>query len=127
MVTGIGGGINIHKKSPVIFLQVHLYGAYLNFQYEMENTHEAVAIGSLIRAMIPLNAHIKFRWELSTFHSMKEANFWAGGNLIQLNILVLKNLFLNVSHQSYYNHQTAIGIENTNTEMLFGIQYQFEY
>lgn len=125
IVTGIGGGVNLHKKSPFNFLQVHLYGAYLDFQYERENTHKAVAIGSQIRATLPLNATIKLRWELSTFHSMKEVNFWGGGNLLQLNILVSRNLSLNISHQSYYNHQTATDIEKVNTEMLFGIQYQF--
>ena len=90
IVMGIGGGVNIHKKSSLNFLQIHLYTAYLNFQYETENPHEAVAIGSQIRAMLPLNNHINFRWELSTFHSLKDTNFWGGGNLIQLNILVLK-------------------------------------
>ena len=38
---------------------------------------------------------------------------------------ILKNLFLNISHQTYYNNQIAPNIENTNTEMLFGIQYLF--
>lgn len=92
----------------------------------MEYTHEAAAIGSLIRAQLPVNAHINFRWELSTFHSMNDSSFWGGGNLFQFNIFVFKNLSLNTSHQSYYNHQTATNIEKMNTEMLFGIQYQFD-
>ncbi len=127
IVTGAGGGINVKKKSPDNFLQLHLYGSYLNFQYEMEGTHKAVAIGSLIRAMLPIKTHISLRWELSTFHSLWETNFWGGSNLLQLNISVLRNLSMNLSHQSYYNHQTAMDIENTNTEMLFGIQYQLNY
>ena len=125
IVMGAGGGVNIYKQSPDNFLQVHLYGALFNFQYKEEEPHKAIAIGSQIRARIPISRQINFRWELSGFYSTQDRTFWGGGNLLQLNFIILKNLMLNINHQTNYNNQTTPNIENTNTEMLFGIQYQF--
>ena len=125
VVTGIGAGVNIHKKSLANYLQLHLFGSYFNFQYQTESAHKAVAISSLIRAVLPINKHVNFQWVFSTYHSTKDTAFWGGGNSFRLNITLLKNLMLNINHQTYYNHQTTAHIKNTNTEMLFGIQYNF--
>ncbi len=125
IIAGPGVGLNIHNKSGYNFFQVHIYGAYLDFQYEEQTNHSSLAMGTLLKSKIPLNKHVSFQWELSTYHSMQDRNYWGGGNLIILNFKVLKNLSLNITHQTYYNNQTTIDIKKTNTEMLFGIQYNF--
>lgn len=123
-LTGVGLGANIHQKKRS-YLQAHLFTAYLNFKYQEESPHTALGLGSLIRANIPINGQVMLHWVFSTYHSTKEPGFWGGGNLFRLNIMLLKSLSLNITHQSYYNNKTATTIKNTNTEMLFGIQYNF--
>jgi hypothetical protein len=125
IVLGVGSGVNLFKNSKLSYLQAHLYTGYLNFQLEDVSAHKAQFIGSQIRAKLPVNQLVNIQWGFSSFHSLKETKFWGGDNLLRLQIMLYKNLSINVSHQTYYNNQTATGINNTNTEMLFGFQYQF--
>ena len=126
VVAGLGGGVNIIKNSPRRYFQFHLYGAYLDFRFEEEEALQSFTLSSLLRANIPITKWFNFGWELGSYHSMKETAFWGGGNLFQLIFNLSKNFSVNVSHQTYYNHQTATNIERTNTQMLFGLQYSFE-
>lgn len=125
IVAGVGGGVNIIKNSPRKYFQFHLYGSYLDFQFVGEKALQSFALGSLLRANIPINQWFNFQWELGSYHAMKETSFWGSGNLLQLVFNLSKNFSLNISHQTYYNHQTASNIEKTNTQMLFGFQYSF--
>lgn len=125
VVTGVGGGMNIIRRGPQKYFQFHLHGSYLNFQFKAKPALRSFALGSLFRANIPVNKWLLLGWELASYHSMETTAFWGGGNLFQLIFHLAKNFSVNLSHQTYYNHQTATDIEQTNTQLLFGLQYSF--
>ena len=125
IVVGIGGGVNLIKKSPTRYLQFQVYSSYLDFKFVGEDALKSFAFSSLLRANIPMTKWLTFGWELGSYHSIREAEFWGGGNLYQLIFNLTKNFSVNISHQTYYNHQAATNIEKTNTQMLFGFQYSF--
>ena len=124
-LTGAGLGINILNPKNHSFFQAHIFGGYLHFKYQEQSQLASIGLGSLIRANIPIGKKVNFQWLLSTYQSTKNFNFWGGGNLFQFNFIVSKQLVLNLVHQSYYNNETASTIKNTNTEMLYGFQYNF--
>ncbi len=125
IVAGIGGGLNIILNSPGKYFQFHMYGSYLEFKFEEEDPLQSFALSTLLRAKIPVTKWLIVGWELGSYHSMDETAFWGGGNLFQLIFNLSKNFSVNISHQTYYNHQTATNIQETNTQMLFGFQYSF--
>ena len=125
IVAGVGGGVNVIKYSPRKYFQFHIYGSYLDFKYEREEALQSFALSSLLRANIPMAKWFAVQWELGTYHSMTQTDFWGGSNLFQLIFNLTQNFSLNISHQLYYNHQAASGIAKTNTQMLFGFNYSF--
>ena len=124
-LSGAGVGWNIRPRSGRDFVQLHVFAGYLDFRYQIELRHSALGLGSLLRANLPIGDRVRFRWELSTYHSMRTADFWGAGNLLQLHFLLGPLVSVNITHQTYYNHQTVEPIEQTNTEMLFGVTYSF--
>lgn len=125
ILAGIGGGVNVIRKRPTKYLQVHLYTSYLNFEFEGESPLRSFAIGTNLRANIPLNKWLNFHWELGSYHSMKETDFWGGSNLLQLSFRIGSKFSMNLSHQTYHNQHTITNIKNTNTQTLWGCQYSF--
>ena len=125
IVTGLGGGMNVISNSPNRYFQIHIYGSYLDFKFEEKEVIQSLALGSHLRVNIPFNKWMVFNWELGSYHTFKELDFWGGSNLIQLLFQLGEKCALNISHQTYYNHQTADNIENTNMQTLFGFQYSF--
>lgn len=120
---GGGVGVNLLKNSANKYFQFHGLAGYLDFKFENQTSHSALALGSLIRAKFPISEQINFKWDLATFHSTKEIGFWGGGNLFEIQFIVVKKLMMNVSHQTFFNNKTVEGIQKINSQMLFGIQY----
>ena len=125
IMVGIGGGVNFIQHTPSKYFQLHLYPAYMGFQWQGQRAIQSAALGTMTRTNLPLYKQLSLRWELSTYHSIQESGFWGGGNLFQFNLAIIKNLMVNISHQSYYNNQSIEIIKNLNTQMLFGFQYNY--
>lgn len=124
-LNGVGAGLNLIRNTAKKYLQIQLVGGYLNFDFEGLPAHSAVGLGSLIRSSFPLGKRITLVWEMSTYHSTQDHDFFGGGNFLQLDLAIAKGLSINIRHQTYYNHQKVELTENLNSMMLFGIQYQF--
>ncbi len=124
-LSGAGLGWNIRPRRGEDFVQLHVFAGYLNFKYQIELQHAAVGLGSLLRVSLPVGDRLRLRWELTSYHSARTTDFWGGGNLLQLHFLLTPRFSVNITHQTYYNHQTVEPIEQTNTEMLFGVNYSF--
>ncbi len=123
---GLGAGMNIRKKSSLDYFQVYVIPGYLDFQFEQGQNSTALSLNGLIKARFPLASSLHFIWELSSYQSTKDAEFWGGGNLFQLDYGVTSHLSVNIRHQLYHNNEEVPGTEKTNATMLFGIQYNLK-
>ena len=76
---------------------------------------------------LPLTEQVNIKWEVSSYHSSKEANYWGGGNLLQLDFKINKRLFANMRHQVFFNQKDIQNIKKYNSIMMFGLNYLIEY
>ena len=122
-VAGLGVGLNVIKNQGERYFQLHLHAGYLDFKFEDQIALQSFAFSSLLRAKFPLKKGFVIGWELGSYHAMKETDFWGGDNLLQVMVRLNNNLSASVSHQTFYNHKAAPNIQNTNTQLLFGLHY----
>ncbi|UTW63603.1 DUF481 domain-containing protein [bacterium SCSIO 12741] len=123
-VNGVGGGVNLIKNNSS-YLQLHALGTYLNLQFSNSSPHSSFALGSLIRARLPISKNLSFLWELSTYHSTRQSAFWGGGNEVSLEFKITRRFFALINHQLFYNNIAAEGVEKLNTQTLLELSYQF--
>jgi len=126
-LTGAGIGLNVVKKSTDKYFQAHLITGYLHFKFENELAHKALGFGSIIRMSLPLAKQINVKWELSSYHSSKDATYWGGGNLLQLDFKINKRLFADIRHQVFFNQKNLQNIEKYNSILMFGFNYLMKY
>ncbi|MCF6297555.1 MAG: DUF481 domain-containing protein [Flavobacteriaceae bacterium] len=122
--TGAGIGSNLYKKSASEYIQIHAFVGYLDFEIATD-LHQALSVGSILRANINLAKKVQLNCEFRSYHSAKESSYWGLQNTIRLNLQVTKNLGVNLNHRLFYNQQVGGGIEQLNTTLLFGLNYQF--
>ncbi len=125
IVMGAGAGINMIKASPFRYFQINGYAGYLDFKFEDTKAHTAAMIGTSMQSSLPIGERMKFSWELHTYHSLSNDEFWGLNNIVILYVEVFRNIFVTLNHQTIYNNQNIESIKNTNTLMLFGFQFQF--
>lgn len=123
-VLGIGGGVNIIKKSPLHYLRANLTAGYLDFEFEGEPAHTAPAAGAMIESSFPLGERGMLSWKLNTYYSLSDLEYWGANNTVILGIKILKDLSVHLNHSTIFNNKTVPTIEKINTLMLFGVAYQ---
>jgi len=123
--TGAGIGSNIYQKSSSEYLQVHAFVGYLDYKID-DFSHQALSVGSIVRANISLGKKVQLIWDFTSYHSTNSINSWGLQNHTKLNFLISKSLRINLNHRLFYNHQTVNQLEKLNTMLLFGINYQFK-
>lgn len=124
LFVGTGAGSNIINKSNRSFLQIHAFVGYFQFEFEEQDIHSTFAIGSIMKAAIPLGKPFHITWQLDTYHATFDSDLWGASNVIMINYQISKKLFLNLSHNTIFNNQSATNIKKVNTLMMFGIRYQ---
>ncbi len=123
-LSGVGIGVNVVNRSTVKYFQTHLIAGYLDFKFENELAHKTVGFGSVIRMSLPLTKQVYIKWELSSYHSLKDANYWGGGNVLQFDFKINKRLFANMRHQIFFNQKDKQNIEKYNSILMFGFNYK---
>ena len=124
-IAGGGAGINVIGSSSAQYVQFHVFGGYLYFQFENIAPHSSPAAGTILSAATPMGNLFTLFWELQSYHSFKQVRFSGLNNRIIVHWEIRKDISLNISHNTIYNHKNIEGIENLNTAMLFGLQYAF--
>lgn len=124
-LAGGGAGINIIHKSPFQYLQFHAFAGYINFQFEREELYTSPAIGTTIESSFSIAPRMNIIWEIQSYHTTKDSSFWGGSNNILLIFKLSKILSFTINHNTIFNNNTIADIKNTNSLMLFGVQYQF--
>jgi len=123
--TGAGIGSNIYRKSISEYLQIHAFIGYLDYSID-DFLHQALSVGSIIRANVGLSKNIQLNWSFTSYHSTNLISSWGLQNNAKLNFLVSENLRINLNHRLFYNNQTVNQLEKLNTILLFGVNYQFK-
>lgn len=123
-LAGGGVGLNLYRKSPIKYIRINVFAAYLDLAFATEIPHSSFAVGSNLKGSFPLVKGMIFNWELHSFLSGTDTEYLGVNNLLQLHYKVSKSLFLTLSHNMIYNKKQIPDIEKVNTLMLFGIQYQ---
>ncbi len=120
----IGGGINLINNQPNKYLQFHVTAGYLHFKFAGVAPHSTFALGTSLRSSFPLSEQVNLNWSFSTYHSGTDTEFWGGEHLLKLNVMLSKNLFLNVLHQTYYQNKEIPDTKKTTAILQFGISYK---
>lgn len=120
-----GLGLNVRRKSPMNYLQVHAFAGYLNFEFEGAPTHSAAALGSAIRGAFPLSKTALLLWNVKSFHSLADTDFWGANNQVMLRYQISPALGLNISHNTVFNNQPFADIKRLNTVMMFGVDFKY--
>ncbi len=125
LLLGAGFGVNLYNPAPTSFFRLHIFAGYMNFRFETRGPHTTPALGSAAILTFPLQERINISWELHTYHSGKDSQFWGANNQLMIHFKVLKSLSINLNHSTIFNRKTVENIKNTNTLLLFGIHYNF--
>lgn len=125
LLFGAGFGINLYRSSATSFFRLQFFSGYMNFKFENREPHVAVAFGNAAILAIPLQERINISWELHTYHSGKDSQFWGANNQLAIHYRVFKSLSVNLNHSTIFNKKTVENIHKSNTLLLFGIQYKF--
>ena len=121
---GVGAGVNIIQKTPFNYFRTSLFAGYSDFKFLGETNVNTPSYGTISQLSLPIAKTINFVWELATYHSITDIVFWGINNTAILHYQMHKNISLNISHNTIYNNESAESIENTNTLMMFGIQFK---
>lgn len=120
-----GLGLNIWRKSPMHYFQMHAHAGYLNFEFQGAPTHSAAALGSAFRGAFPLKKHAMLFWNVKSFHSLADTDFWGANNQVMLRYQISPALGLNISHNTVFNNQPFADIKRLNTVMMFGVDFKY--
>ncbi|MBL4708235.1 MAG: DUF481 domain-containing protein [Flavobacteriales bacterium] len=126
ILSGIGAGVNIRKKSPTDLIQLNAFTGYMNIEFENDIKHISIVGGLLIKMMHSISKRIHVLWDLNSYHSSTDNQFWGLYNLVMIQYKIHKNIALNLSYNSTHNNKTIVGMKKTNTLMLFGFNYQYK-
>ena len=123
-LAGGGAGINILYKSPFQYLQFHAFAGYMDFQFEGENLYTSPTIGTTIQSSFSIAPRMNISWEIQSYHTTKDNSFWGGSNNVFFIFQLFKKLSFTINHNTIFNNKTIADIKNTNSLMLFGVQFQ---
>lgn len=125
LLLGTGFGVNLYAPTATSFFRLQFFAGYMNFQFESREPHTTPALGSAAMLTFPLQERVNISWELHTYYSGKDSQFWGANNQLMIHFKVLKSLSINLNHSTIFNKKTVENIKNTNTLLLFGIQHNF--
>ena len=125
IMAGAGVGLNVFRKSIGNYFQIHVFGGYLNLEFENGPTASTPSLGAFIKSSFSIIQQLRINWELQTYNPLIDTEFWGANNLLLLHFQVSKVLFLNISHQTIFNNKTISDIKKVNTLMMFGVQLRF--
>ncbi|MBB6462220.1 DUF481 domain-containing protein [Flammeovirga kamogawensis] len=126
LVTGAGAGWTPVKKSDKKLLELSAFVGYMNFEFQTEQAHKSSALGTIATFKTPINEAVYFEWNLKTYHSFTDSEYWGANNNISLVVNLVKELNLRVSHNWLYNDKTVPMVKKVNTLLLVGVQYNFK-
>ncbi len=125
-VGGVGAGTNIVKKEEHKYFQANVFAGYMNLKYEGSEVHGAPNAGTYIKLKFPLKKNfVHFIVDINGYISLDDMQYRGFNNRVIVNFQVLKNLGINTSHRLVYNHNTISGINETNGNLVFGLNYIF--
>lgn len=122
---GVGAGVNVYKKSPTNYLQVHFVTGYFDINFDSLVRYRSHTLASIIKSVFPIDKKVSISWELQTYHPGLSGEYWGGSNMLMLRYKIAKGLSVNLSHRTQYNNKLVPGTKKTNTIMMWGIQYVF--
>ncbi|BDD04769.1 DUF481 domain-containing protein [Aureibacter tunicatorum] len=126
LISGVGLGGNILKKSKNKYIEISAHAGYMDFEFKNESSHQALALGSLINSSYPISKLLNLVWQFKTYHSLKEQAYWGTNNTITISTKLSSKVRINISHNLLYNAKTVEGIEKHNTQTLLGIEYKLK-
>ncbi len=119
LFAGIGVGYRPNLDGKLSF-KSNLYAAYFHFKPIESSPIQTPAVGTDIVVNYKLKKAI-LNWNVGTFHGINPSNIWGGSSNIQVLLPISKQVFVNLSHRTFFNAREFPDTEKLNSMLMYGI------